>query len=130
MLSGLEKEVPRLSDADRDKIRAMGENFARVWMSPHCPAELKKKIARQGPHVECMRPLWRGGPWLYLRGPIWWGGLIFALIGLGLILIAASMWQQADTLDFVSHVRVPKYEMKNVRVIVLNPSPRERSPRT
>jgi DNA invertase Pin-like site-specific DNA recombinase len=46
MVSGLEKELPRLSDADRDKILAMGESFEQVWTSPHCPAELKKKITR------------------------------------------------------------------------------------
>jgi hypothetical protein len=46
MISGLEKELPRLTDADRDKILAMGEGFEQVWTSPHCPAELKKKIAR------------------------------------------------------------------------------------
>ena len=46
MIAGLEKELSRLSDADRDKILAMGESFEHVFTSPHCPAELKKKIAR------------------------------------------------------------------------------------
>jgi excisionase family DNA binding protein len=46
MIAGLEKELPQLSDADRDKILAMGESFEQVWTSKHCPAELKKKIAR------------------------------------------------------------------------------------
>jgi excisionase family DNA binding protein len=46
MIAGLAKEVPRLSDADRDKILAMGQGFEEVWKSNHCPAELKKKIAR------------------------------------------------------------------------------------
>ena len=45
-ISGLEKELPRLTDADRDRILAMGERFEQVWTSPHCPGELKKKIAR------------------------------------------------------------------------------------
>src|SRR5207244_5478962 len=46
MIAGLEKEVPRLSDADRDKILTMGDRFEEVWKNKDCPAELKKKIAR------------------------------------------------------------------------------------
>jgi excisionase family DNA binding protein len=46
LIAGLEKEVPRLSDADREKILTMGDRFEEVWKNKDCPAELKKKIAR------------------------------------------------------------------------------------
>ena len=46
IISGLEQQAPQLSLADREKILAMGERIEEVWTSKHCPAELKKKIAR------------------------------------------------------------------------------------
>ncbi len=42
----VERETQTLSETDREKVLHMGRDFARVWNSPHCPVELKKKIAR------------------------------------------------------------------------------------
>jgi hypothetical protein len=35
-----------LTDADHERIRALGENFADVWNDKDCPGKLKKQIAR------------------------------------------------------------------------------------
>ena len=40
----MEAENPPLSIEDEKRVRALGENFARVWEHPSCPIELKKKI--------------------------------------------------------------------------------------
>lgn len=42
----VERETHTLSETDREKVLQMGRDFANVWNSPHCPIELKKKIAR------------------------------------------------------------------------------------
>jgi DNA invertase Pin-like site-specific DNA recombinase len=44
-LGELEKAVPQLTTAERNRIFAMGQEFADVWNSPRCPGKLKKKIA-------------------------------------------------------------------------------------
>jgi hypothetical protein len=45
-ISAYENEVRHLSEPEIDKIRKMGTAFEEVWHGHHCPAELKKKIAR------------------------------------------------------------------------------------
>ncbi len=40
----VEAENPPLSVEGEKRVRALGENFARVWEHPSCPIELKKKI--------------------------------------------------------------------------------------
>ena len=45
-ISEIEAHTPTLSASERERIHALGENFEEVWNSPHCPGELKKKIAR------------------------------------------------------------------------------------
>jgi len=42
----VDREIRIISEADREKILRMGRDFATVWNNPHCPIELKKKIAR------------------------------------------------------------------------------------
>lgn len=37
---------PLVSDEEREKVLAMGEQFEEVWRNPACPMELKKKIVR------------------------------------------------------------------------------------
>ncbi len=43
-IAATEAENPPLSAEDEKRVRALGENFARVWEHPSCPIELKKKI--------------------------------------------------------------------------------------
>ena len=43
-MAAVEAENPSLSVEDEQRIRALGESFARVWEDPSCPIELKKKI--------------------------------------------------------------------------------------
>lgn len=45
-LTNLDHQRPSLTDADRERIRALGENFANVWNDKDCPGTLKKQIAR------------------------------------------------------------------------------------
>ena len=45
-LTSLDLEQPSLTDADQERIRALGENFADVWNDKACPGTLKKQIAR------------------------------------------------------------------------------------
>jgi hypothetical protein len=37
---------PHITDEDREKVLALGERFGKVWNSPACPVEIKKKIVR------------------------------------------------------------------------------------
>jgi hypothetical protein len=34
--------------------------------------------------------------WLYLRGPLWWMGLVFAAVGVVLLSIVVTMWQDEE----------------------------------
>ena len=43
-ITAVEAENPPLSAEGEKRVRALGENFARVWEHPNCPIELKKKI--------------------------------------------------------------------------------------
>src|ERR1700722_10154008 len=45
-LSGLETERCSLSPEEQIRIRSMGDHFAGVWQSNHCPPTLKKMIFR------------------------------------------------------------------------------------
>src|SRR5580658_9166914 len=45
-LSGLETERCSLSPEEEIRIRSMGDHFAGVWQSNHCPPTLKKMIFR------------------------------------------------------------------------------------
>jgi DNA invertase Pin-like site-specific DNA recombinase len=45
-LTERESRRPRISDDDREKVLALGERFEKVWNSPACPVEIKKKIVR------------------------------------------------------------------------------------
>jgi len=45
-LDEAERETPVLAELEREEILALGERFAHVWNSGHCPVELKKKIVR------------------------------------------------------------------------------------
>jgi DNA invertase Pin-like site-specific DNA recombinase len=45
-LSNLEGKRHSLSTAEEARIRLLGENFAGVWNSDHCPTKLKKMILR------------------------------------------------------------------------------------
>jgi DNA invertase Pin-like site-specific DNA recombinase len=45
-IQGLQIEARRLTDPERAQILEMGEKFATLWESEHCPVELKKKILR------------------------------------------------------------------------------------
>src|SRR5262244_3416753 len=45
-LCGLETERYSLSPEEEIRIRSMGDHFAGVWQSNHCPATLKKMIFR------------------------------------------------------------------------------------
>src|SRR5450432_2966273 len=45
-LSGLETERYSLSPEEEIRIRSMGDHFAGVWQSNHCPPTLKKMIFR------------------------------------------------------------------------------------
>lgn len=40
------EEAPSLGEDERRAIEALGQRFADVWASEHCPIELKKKIVR------------------------------------------------------------------------------------
>lgn len=44
-LARLEQQRPSLSDADQERLRALGENFGDVWNN-NCDGKLKKQIAR------------------------------------------------------------------------------------
>ena len=45
-LTEFANQRPLLTDADHERIRALGENFADVWNDKDCPGKLKKQIAR------------------------------------------------------------------------------------
>jgi DNA invertase Pin-like site-specific DNA recombinase len=45
-LAGLKSEHYSLSSEEEMRIRSMGDDFARVWQSNHCPPTLKKMIFR------------------------------------------------------------------------------------
>ncbi len=45
-LSSLDAKRYSLSPEEEDRIRSMGDNFAEVWQSDHCPPTLKKMIYR------------------------------------------------------------------------------------
>src|SRR4029077_10469593 len=45
-LSSLETERYSLSPEEEIRIRSMGDHFAGVWQSSHCPPTLKKMIFR------------------------------------------------------------------------------------
>ena len=45
-LSSLDGKRWSLSSEEEERIRLMGENFAEVWQSDHCPPTLKKMIFR------------------------------------------------------------------------------------
>ena len=45
-LTSLDQQRPSLTDADQERIRALGEDFADVWYDKECPGTLKKQIAR------------------------------------------------------------------------------------
>jgi DNA invertase Pin-like site-specific DNA recombinase len=45
-LSGLDAQHHSLSIEEEAKIRSMGDHFAEVWQSKHCPPTLKKMIFR------------------------------------------------------------------------------------
>ena len=45
-LTSLDQQRPLLTDADQERIRALGEDFADVWYDKDCPGTLKKQIAR------------------------------------------------------------------------------------
>ncbi len=45
-LAELVDHRPRISDDERQKVLALGERFDKVWNSPACPVEIKKKIVR------------------------------------------------------------------------------------
>lgn len=45
-LTHLDQQRPSLTDADQERIRALGEGFADVWYDKDCPGTLKKQIAR------------------------------------------------------------------------------------
>ncbi len=45
-LTELAHQRPSLTDADQERIRVLGENFADVWSDKDCPGTLKKQIAR------------------------------------------------------------------------------------
>jgi hypothetical protein len=45
-LASLDHQRPSLTDADQERIRVLGENFADVWSDADCPGMLKKQIAR------------------------------------------------------------------------------------
>ena len=42
----LDREVQEVTDADRERLTRLGQDFAAVWNDENCPGELKKKIAR------------------------------------------------------------------------------------
>jgi DNA invertase Pin-like site-specific DNA recombinase len=45
-LSGLNGKRYSLSSDEEDRIRLMGEHFAEIWQSDHCPPTLKKMLFR------------------------------------------------------------------------------------
>jgi len=45
-LAALSQHQRALTDGDRTTILRLGERFAEVWDSPHCPMELRKTIIR------------------------------------------------------------------------------------
>ena len=45
-LQQLQPGVHSLSQQERENLLALGEQFAKVWESEHCPVELKKRIIR------------------------------------------------------------------------------------
>jgi len=45
-LAELEQEIRSLSAEEREALVVLGEQFAAVWSSDHCPLETKKKIIR------------------------------------------------------------------------------------
>ena len=45
-LADLDRQRPSLTEADEERIRALGDDFAEVWNSKRCPGTLKKHIAR------------------------------------------------------------------------------------
>jgi hypothetical protein len=45
-LTSLDQQRPSLTDADQERIRALGEDFADVWYDKDCRGTLKKQIAR------------------------------------------------------------------------------------
>jgi hypothetical protein len=51
-LSSLETERRSLSPEEETRIRSMGDHFAGVWQSNHCPPTLKKMILLSAP-ISC-----------------------------------------------------------------------------
>jgi len=45
-LSSLDGRRYSLSSEEEERIRSMGDHFAEVWLSDHCPPTLKKMIFR------------------------------------------------------------------------------------
>ncbi len=77
-ITAVEAENPPLSAEDEERVRALGENFARVWEHPSCPIELKKKflhtvieeiVARLEDDVLRMVLHWKGGIHTQLEMP-------------------------------------------------------------
>ena len=77
-IAELEAQEQPLGPEDERKIRALGENFARVWNDKNCPIELKKKIVNTvieevvaSLHGETMRFVihWKGGVHTQLKVP-------------------------------------------------------------
>jgi DNA invertase Pin-like site-specific DNA recombinase len=45
-LAALSQQQRPLTDAERETLLSLGERFADVWDSPHCPMELRKTLIR------------------------------------------------------------------------------------
>lgn len=45
-LASLARQTLSLTETDRERIEALGENFAEVWNSPHCVGAFKKQMVR------------------------------------------------------------------------------------
>ena len=75
-LARLEQQRPSLTDADQERLRALGENFGHVW-NKACDGKLKKQIARtviaeviaSDVDENTLRFVihWKGALWPYIR---------------------------------------------------------------
>jgi len=45
-LGQVEAEARDVSEAEQAALTELGQNFAHVWQSAHCPPDLKKRIIR------------------------------------------------------------------------------------
>lgn len=112
-IAQLDAERNELTDEERLALRDLGTHFRDVWTSPHCPPEIKKRIAR----TVVKEIIVSAQPSEVLRFVIHWSGGVHTRIEMPKPTIKVVRGTPEDTLDIIRRLAVRYGDAEIARVL-------------